>query len=54
MSIDFRKASRQQLEVIMFYENCPQSIKDRAYQEWSSRMTSKKVARTYGQEKSGA
>jgi|GEM_PF-2841862 len=43
MSIDFRKASRKQLEVIIFFEDCPKSLKEQAYQELRGRIASQKV-----------
>ncbi|QPA33404.1 hypothetical protein [Thermaerobacillus caldiproteolyticus] len=50
--IDFQKASRKQLEVIIFFDDCPRTLKEQAYKELRNRIASQKVERMYGKEKS--
>ncbi|ANB66146.1 hypothetical protein GFC29_3851 (plasmid) [Anoxybacillus sp. B7M1] len=40
--IDFRKATRRQLAIIILFDDCPNDLKDRAYQELRDRLKNRK------------
>jgi hypothetical protein len=49
MNIDFRKATKRQLGVIIFFEDCPKSLKEQAYKELRSRIKAEKVEEMYAE-----